>query len=102
MKTLVIEVIRKANNNDEKETGKRLCFSQSYISELESGRRPISMGLLRLYSDIYGISFNKILELDEKDDNRKDEDPLRRYRLLMLEILKYYLEEKPRQEVKAK
>jgi transcriptional regulator with XRE-family HTH domain len=48
----------------------RLCISNSYLSEIESGSKPVSLELLTKYSELFKIPVSTLLVFSERLDER--------------------------------
>lgn len=62
------------------ELSQKLELSQSMISEIERGAKPVSMEVLERYSDKLGIRMSQLLFFAEEVEN---EPPLRKGRLII-------------------
>jgi len=54
-----------------------LKISKSYLSEIESGRKSISMDILQKYSEIFSVPVSSLLLFSENMDAAKASDKLR-------------------------
>jgi transcriptional regulator with XRE-family HTH domain len=63
--------IRKFHNKSQTELANALCVSKSYISEIESGKKKVTMNIIEKYSDYFDIPISSIMELYEIMDNKK-------------------------------
>jgi len=54
-----------------------LSISKSYLSEIESGRKSVSMDILQKYSDIFSVPVSSLLLFSENLDAAKASDKLR-------------------------
>ncbi len=67
-----------------------LGISKSYLSEIESGRKTISIDLLEKYSKIFSIPASSLLLFSENLDAAKTSDKLRlRYASKIMDIMKW-------------
>lgn len=81
------------------EMAKRLSVSQSMISDLESGRKSVSMDLLQAYSDAVGVRMSQLLFFAEEIDG---EPIARRGQLIVADKVLRLLERlKPRDQNEA-
>lgn len=62
------------------EMAERLDVSQSLVSDVERGRKAVSLSLLERYADVFDIRMSKLLFFAEEI---KDEPPATRGRLLI-------------------
>lgn len=63
--TLIIDAIRKrmtAENLKQKETARRLGVSESRVSDILSGRRPLNLNIVKRLRDNFGIPADFILD----------------------------------------
>ena len=60
-----LKVIRKVNSINQKEMSKIVGVSQSYLSEIESGKKEASKLILEKYSEEFGIPISYIYMLIE-------------------------------------
>ena len=56
---------------------KNLSISKSYLSEIESGRKSISMDMLQKYAEIFSVPVSSLLLFSENMDAAKSSDKLR-------------------------
>ncbi len=56
---------------------KDLNISKSYLSEIESGRKSISMDILQKYAEIFSVPVSSLLLFSENLDAAKASDKLR-------------------------
>jgi len=54
-----------------------LKISKSYLSEIESGHKSISMDILQKYADIFSVPVSSLLLFSENMDAAKSSDKLR-------------------------
>lgn len=54
-----------------------LRISKSYLSEIESGRKSISMDILQKYAEIFSVPVSSLLLFSENMDAAKASDKLR-------------------------
>lgn len=63
--TLITDVIRKkmkSENLKQKETAKRLGISESRVSDILNGRRPLNLNIVKRLRDNFGIPADFILD----------------------------------------
>ena len=83
----VFRLIRIANNNmTVTDAAKQLEVSSSYLCDIESGRKNVSLKILNKFSSFYNIPVSQILLIDEA----QIEDNLDYKQTLKL-ILEYYI-----------
>ncbi len=54
-----------------------LSISKSYLSEIESGRKSISMDILQKYAEIFSVPVSSLMLFSENMDAAKASDKLR-------------------------
>jgi transcriptional regulator with XRE-family HTH domain len=59
------------------ELAEKLGISKSFISEIESGRKAVSMELLQKYADIFSVPASSLLMFSENIEAAKASDQLR-------------------------
>lgn len=59
------------------ELAEELGISKSYLSELESGRKSLSMDLLHKYAEVFSVPASSLLMFSENLDAVKSSDSLR-------------------------
>jgi transcriptional regulator with XRE-family HTH domain len=59
------------------ELAEKLDISKSYLSELESGRKAVSMDLLQKYAEIFSVPASSLLMFSENMEAAKTSDKLR-------------------------
>lgn len=69
--------IRQFHQLKQVELASKLGISRSYLSEIESGRKSVSMELLNKYADIFSVPPSSLLMFSENLENAKKSDPLR-------------------------
>lgn len=74
----ILKRLRTVYGASGQEFSKLLEISPSYLSELENGKKNISVSLLTKYSDILGIKASTILLLAEDDDQLNQESKITR------------------------
>lgn len=62
----VVRLVRKFHNSTQSELASKLGISKSFLSEIESGKKSISIDLLQRYSEIYSIPMSHFFLFDEK------------------------------------
>ena len=63
--------IRTFHNKSQTELANAMSVSKSYISEIESGKKKVTMNIVEKYSNYFDIPASSILELYEIMDNKK-------------------------------
>lgn len=69
----VLRLLRVYNDIKSSELAEKLDLSSSYISELESGKKKISMDIINKYSNFFEIPASSILMMSESLDNQKQD-----------------------------
>jgi len=59
------------------ELAKKLDISKSYLSEIESGRKSVSMDLLHKYAEVFSVPASSLLLFSENIEAAKASDTLR-------------------------
>ncbi|MEN5115010.1 MULTISPECIES: helix-turn-helix domain-containing protein [Brevundimonas] len=63
-------IVRSFHNLSKVEVAAKVGLSRSYISELESGQKKVTLEVLQKYSDAFAIPMSSLLFFDEhKKDN---------------------------------
>ena len=73
------------HNLKQKEVAERLQVSPSYINEIESGQKEVTMAMLDKYARCFGIPASSLLYLAEKSDEAR---PKSKTRLVVGKALK--------------
>lgn len=66
-----LKVIRQYHKFKQVELSEELGISKSYLSEIESGKKPVSLDILQKYSVIFDIPVSSLLFFSENIDNDK-------------------------------
>lgn len=72
-----LKIIRTFYDVSQSELSDRLGISNSYLSEIESGKKQPSIELLTKYSDNFDIPLSSILFFSENLENPKPSDKIR-------------------------
>lgn len=72
-----LKIIRTFHDISQSELSGRLGISNSYLSEIESGKKQPSIEILTKYSDNFDIPISSILFFSENLDNPKPSDKIR-------------------------
>ena len=80
----ILRLIRIANNMNIKQTSEKIGLSTSHISDLERGRKKVSLSVLEKYCFGFNIPPSKIILFDSLQENLS-------YQQLLKMILEYYL-----------
>lgn len=67
----VLRLLRVYNDIKSSELADKLELSSSYLSELESGKKKVSMDIINKYSNFFEIPSSSILLMSESLDNNK-------------------------------
>lgn len=67
-----------------------LAVSKSYISEVESGKKNVTMNVVNQYSEYFDIPASGILELSEAMDNKKK---MPRHKKLIARIIEWIVDD---------
>lgn len=67
-----LKVIRQYHKFKQFELSEELGISKSYLSEIESGKKPVSLDILEKYSTIFDIPVSSLLFFSENMGNDKD------------------------------
>ncbi|OBT09909.1 transcriptional regulator [Shewanella sp. UCD-FRSSP16_17] len=60
-----LKIIRQFHERKQTDLAKELGISKSYLSEIESGKKPITFELLNKYSDIFDIPVSSLVFFSE-------------------------------------
>lgn len=74
-----LRLVRIFHNMKQNELSEKLSISRSYLSELESGKKNISIEILNKYSSIFDIPSSSLLLFSENLDENKLSDRTRIY-----------------------
>lgn len=74
-----LRLIRVFHNMNQKELSEKLTISRSYLSEIESGRKNISIELINKYSTVFDIPSSSLLLFSENLENNKFSEKTRVY-----------------------
>jgi len=72
-----LKKIRVFHEMKQVDLAKDLNISKSYLSEIESGRKSISMDILQKYAEIFSVPVSSLLLFSENLDAAKASDKLR-------------------------
>lgn len=64
-----LKTIRQFHGTKQSELAIKLNISKSYLSEIESGKKPVSFDLLEQYSNIFEIPVSSLVFFSENLDN---------------------------------
>ncbi len=86
-----LKSIRIFHRLSQNELADHLSVSKSYISELETGKKNVTISILQKYESYFDIPASSIVELSEKMENKKK---LPRHKKLILEIISWATKDK--------
>jgi transcriptional regulator with XRE-family HTH domain len=69
-----VKLIRQFHKKKQVELADELGISKSYLSEIEAGKKPISLDILNKYSEIFDLPVSSLLFFSESID-RKNKIP---------------------------
>lgn len=72
-----LKQIRVFHDMKQVELAQELNISKSYLSEIESGRKSVSMDLLQKYATVFSVPASSLLVFSENIDAAKASDKLR-------------------------
>jgi len=72
-----LKQIRMFHEMKQVELAKKLDISKSYLSEIESGRKSVTMDLLQKYGEVFSVPASSLLVFSENIDAAKTSDKLR-------------------------
>ena len=91
----ILKIIRIANDMKSSEVATVLGVSQSYLSQLESDKKPLSFEMLHRFASVYNARSSKIIEfVEETNENNLS------YPEILKMILEYYVLENPKTRTK--
>ena len=79
----VLKDIRTYHRYSQDELANQLNVSKSYISEIENGKKNVTMTILKKYEECFDIPSSSIIELSEKMENK---EKLPKHKKLILDI----------------
>jgi len=76
MKNKAIKFLRQINRSLVKDMARELGISSSYLSELEAGKKKVSLDIVKKYSEILNIDPGLIFKLSQKikDEEKFNQD----------------------------
>ncbi len=77
MLNVALKNIREFHQLKQVELAGELGISKSYLSEIESCRKPVSMDLLHKYAEVFSVPASSLLMFSENMDAAKTSDKLR-------------------------
>lgn len=82
-----LKIIRQFHKIKQAELAEQLDISKSYLSEIESGKKPVSFDLLERYSKIFEIPVSSLVFFSENID--KEGEAAKKFRIAVTDkILK--------------
>lgn len=85
---MVLRIVRVANDLSITEVNQRCSVSRSYLSEIENGKKRISLNKKMELLEVYNISINQFEELCDYYNHFKSEIAvLKKYQLTLLKSL---------------
>ncbi len=72
-----LKQIRVFHQMKQVDLAKDLSISKSYLSEIESGRKSVSMDILQKYAEIFSVPVSSLMLFSENMDAAKASDKLR-------------------------
>ena len=66
MKHELLKIIRTVNGFSQIRAAESLGISKSYLSEIESGKKKVSLDILEKYKEVFDISPSTVLFFDEQ------------------------------------
>ena len=94
-----LKIVRQFHKTKQSDLADKLSISKSYLSEIESGKKPVSFDLLEKYADIFEIPVSSLVFFSENID--KEGKTAKRFRVAVTgKILKVmeWLSEKDEHE----
>jgi transcriptional regulator with XRE-family HTH domain len=98
-----IKVIRQFHNIKQIDLADELGISKSYLSELESGRKPVSIEILNKYSERFEIPVSSLLFFSE-NMNAKNSVPEKFKAVFtdkILRVMEWFSEQHETKKIKA-
>jgi len=95
MKHELLKIIRTVNGLSQLQAAECLGISKSYLSEIENGKKKVSLDILEKYKDIFDISPSMILFFDEQFKTKSIESiRLKMAKIFITELSKLLNDEK--------
>lgn len=88
-----LKVARIARDYTTRKVAEYAQVSPSYISDVENGKKRLTLNTLKKLSSAYNISASQMVELIEYCESLEtsEENELRKYQLALIKVLKMYL-----------
>lgn len=98
-----LKLIRQYHRYSQKDLAQRLGISKSYLSEIESGKKTISVDLLGKYSDEFSLPVSSLVFFSEKvsGDKRITENFRAAVAEKAVRIMEWVVERETKKETKA-
>jgi len=98
-----IKVIRQFHNVKQVVLAKELEISKSYLSELESGKKPVNLEVLQKYSSRFDIPVSSLLFFSENmTANKKVSEQFKAvFADKILKVMEWFSEQNESKEIKA-
>jgi len=96
-----LRLIRAYHDISQTQLSSELGVSNSYLSEIESGKKSPSLDLLKKYSEYFDVPVSSLIFFSENLDNTKISDKLRVGTARKIVSILQWVEQKNRQSVRA-
>ncbi|TPR22839.1 XRE family transcriptional regulator [Apilactobacillus micheneri] len=81
----ILKRLRQVYGDSAKDFSVKLGLSSSYLSEIENGKKNVSISILTKYAEILGIKVSSIILIAEDEDSLKKEN---KFKQLVQPIMK--------------
>lgn len=85
---IVLKALRVTNNMSIKEVAQKPDVSSTFVAQIESGNKKISLNTFNKYANAFNIPKSLIMAIEEKY-NRLEDDHV--FQNIMIDILQYYV-----------
>ena len=98
-----LKVIREFHEMKQNQLAEKLDISKSYLSEIETGKKPANLELLQKYSNIFDISVSSLIFLSENIG--KEQLSSSKFKKVVVSkivnVMEWFVEKNEKQQIKA-
>lgn len=98
-----LKVIRQFHELKQNELAKQLDISKSYLSEIETGKKPASLELLNKYSEVFDIPVSSLIFFSENIG--KEQLSSSKFKkvvaLKIVNVMEWFVAKNEKQQIKA-